>query len=78
MNDVQIELQKIGAALLVEELDSPRYRELYAAQQALAWSQEAAGFRSPFNMIMCIQANSEGCSGLLHPPLSSDISYPTH
>jgi len=41
--------------------------ELHAAQQALVWSQEPAGFKSPYAMIKGTQGGSKDCSAHNHP-----------
>jgi hypothetical protein len=68
MGFVQRENDKIGISLR----DTPkgsRYDELYAAQQALAWSLDPLNFESPLAMInrfaVSTREDSEGC------PLSS-------
>jgi hypothetical protein len=66
MSFMQRELHKIREALL-RESDKATYDRLYAAQQALAWASEPDGFRAPFNSIMGIQGDSEGCLARPHP-----------
>lgn len=51
MSFVQRELTKIAIALQ-NEPEGNRYKELYAAQQALSWSMEPGGSRSPSSMIL--------------------------
>lgn len=59
--------------LLTSDPDRPDRDVLYAAQQALEWSLEPSGIKSPYDMIMGIQEDSEGCSAHRHPLPSSDI-----
>lgn len=69
MSFVQRELDRIGAALRAAQ-PGPRYAELYAAQQALAWAAEPNGFASPYNMITGTREDSEGCLPSLNPAQS--------
>lgn len=64
MGYIKRELDKISAAI---RGGSNHERELYAAQQALAWATEPEGFASPFAMIMGTQADSEGYLSSLNP-----------
>ncbi len=71
---VRRELNKIEAALHKPQQEE-RYRQLYAAQQALAWSLEPDGFASPYDVILSgritgTQADSTDCSVVLRPPQS--------
>ena len=68
MSLIERELRKIETAMAAEQGD--RHRELYAAQQALAWASDPYGFKPPFVMIMGTQEGSADCSA--HPsPLPS-------
>jgi len=71
MSLLQRELDKIREALLTEKNQST-YDRLYATQQALVWALEPTGFRSPFNSIMGIPADSEDCLAHRHPLRSLD------
>lgn len=66
MSFVQRELDRIQSAL-INEKDETVKLELHAAQQALAWSQEPTGFKSPYAMIKGTQADSADCSAHSHP-----------
>ena len=72
---VQRELDRI-AVTLVETTDPERYGLLYAAQQALSWSLEPNGLRSPFNMIMGIPVEPADCSVDPRPAQSSETCSP--
>ncbi len=72
---VQRELDRIHNAL-GDERTNPKYPEMYAAQQALAWALEPSGFRSPFDSVMGTQEAKEGCPGYRHPVPFSDIRVP--
>jgi hypothetical protein len=63
MSFVQRELDRIHSALSAHP---ERYAELYAAQQALAWTQEPTGFSSPVTMILDTLEGSED-----YPPSSN-------
>jgi len=52
MSFIQRELDDIGEAMRTHEYDSPQYRELYAAQQALAWALEPSGIKSPLKTVV--------------------------
>lgn len=51
MSFIQRELDKLSNELTTEDLDSPRYKEIYAAQQALVWATDPNGFASPYAML---------------------------
>lgn len=72
MSFVQRELASIQRAMR-DPAHSNRYAELYAAQQALSWAIEPAGFAPASKMITGIQASLEDCSAHLHPQPSLDI-----
>ncbi len=74
MSFLQRELDRIREALLSER-DGEIYDRLYAAQQALAWSSDPTGFRSPLNSIMGIQEGSVDCSARPRPHRSSDTCF---
>jgi hypothetical protein len=71
---IQREIDRIGTHLvsLLDNNDemSAKYKELYAAQQALAWALEPGGTASPYEVIMGNAAASKGCSAPHHPPSS--------
>jgi len=67
------ELEKLAEAIRDPQNASAR-KELYAAQQALAWASEPCGFKAPFAMIMGIPAGSEDCS-VAHHPIPSSGTY---
>lgn len=73
MSFIQRELNKISIALASA---GGKRAELYAAQQALIWATEPAGFASPYAMIMGTQEGSEDCSADRHPLPSSGTHYP--
>lgn len=64
MSFIQREINKIRSELI--ESNGQHYNELYAAQQALAWTLEPDGTRSPFQMIM--QGTLEGPADYLADP----------
>lgn len=66
MSFVKRELDRIQVALIEEEDETVKL-ELHAAQQALAWSQEPTGFKSPYAMIKGTQEGSVDCSARNHP-----------
>lgn len=45
------ELRKIEAAIATEEYGTVRFRELFAAQQALGWALEPEAFKPPLDSI---------------------------
>lgn len=51
MGFVEREMEEIGSALLEEEVESPRWKQLHAAQQALKWATEPRGFAAPLDYI---------------------------
>jgi hypothetical protein len=74
MSFVQREIDRLNSELASEP---ERRAELYAAQQALAWSLEPNGFQSPYDMIKGgTQANSEGCAAEPHPAQFSNRGAP--
>jgi hypothetical protein len=77
MGVAERELARLEAAL--HEPQTPeRYCQLYAAQQALAWVTEPAGFASPYETVMRERvqapkdtpANLEDCLAQRRLPLS--------
>lgn len=80
MSFIQREIDRLAGEILAQR-NAPalgeRYDELYAARQALAWALEPGGFKSPYDMIMGTQEETEGCLVALHPPQSSSICAPT-
>ena len=72
MGFIERELTQIKKAL-GETSEGPLFDRLYAAQQALEWTQEPTGFKSPYKMIMGIQEDLTDCSNKPHPPQSSNI-----
>lgn len=51
MGFVQRELARIEAAIAEEPLGSERFRQIFAAQQALKWATEPQGFAAPLDSI---------------------------
>lgn len=51
MSFVQRELDRLSVALVATDRDEPRWKELFAAQQALAWALEPGAAESPCRMI---------------------------
>jgi hypothetical protein len=68
MSFVRRELDRIEVALRQPQPGN-RYAELYAAQQALSWSLDPDGFKSPMVMITGILGDSEDCPAGLNPAL---------
>ena len=75
MGFVDRELEKLSRALC-ENPNGDRYAELYAAQQALGWATDPMAFRSPYNMIMGIPAETADCSVDIHRSPLPDIDAP--
>lgn len=70
---VQRELDRIAIAL--RRAPNPEcYARLYAAQQALSWALEPDGFKSPYEAITGIPANSADCLAY-QSPLSSEGTH---
>lgn len=59
MSFIQREIDRIRFSLFA---GSPNAKELYAAQQALAWALEPRGIKAPFDMVMGIPEGSVDCS----------------
>ena len=72
MSFIQRELDRIALAIQAKQSADPD-ANLRAAQQALSWAMEPAGFSSPYDaiarssQIRGIPASSEGCSDLPRP-----------
>lgn len=64
MGFVEREIDRIRERLNAIGEDHPDYGRLYAAQQALAWALEPAGFRSPYDHVFNVT------SGAADPPLA--------
>jgi hypothetical protein len=71
MGFVERELEKLNRAL-DDGVGNPRYPEIYAAQQALAWALDPEGFQSPSAFVTCSEADSAGCSAGSRPAASLD------
>ena len=61
MRFLQRELDRIQRALRQPQI-ADRYRDLYAAQQALAWALEPDAFRSPYDF--AVSAPIEPATGI--------------
>jgi len=70
MNFTQREFNRINKALASGEA-IPKYDQLYAAQQALAWVLEPNGVKSPYDLIMDTPEGSTNCLDEDRPPQSS-------
>jgi hypothetical protein len=51
MGFVDRELSRIEAEIVSEQIDSDRFRQLFAAQQALKWATEPQFFAAPLDSI---------------------------
>ena len=71
MNLIETEINRIRS-VLANDPNHPKYEQLYAAQQALCWSTDPNGFKSPFTMIMGNQGEQGDCLGKNHLPPSLD------
>lgn len=69
-NRLRQERDKIQSALLGPTTTTRQYESLYIAQQALAWIENPAIAKSPYDLVMGIQADSEGCWGAPRQPQS--------
>ena len=78
MSFLEREIARLAAAI-VDPANIARRAELYAAQQALAWTTEPSGYASPFDMIMRdTREEPEGCP-VEHRPLPFlDTRGPPH
>lgn len=59
MSFIQREIDRVTKVLRSEPLDTLRYKELYAAQQALMWTLDPEGFASPYEVISKIPRSCE-------------------
>jgi hypothetical protein len=69
-NRLQQERGRIQSALLGSTTTTRQYESLYVAQQVLAWVENPEIAKSPYDLVMGIQANSEGCWGVPRQPQS--------
>lgn len=69
-NRLQQERDRIQSALLGSTTTTRQYEQLYVAQQALAWAEDPAIAKSPYNLVMGIPVDSEGCWVLPRQPRS--------
>lgn len=76
MGFVSRELERLSRAL-DGSVGNPRYPELYAAQQALAWALEPASAIAPYTYLTDMAAAAEGCSAVCHQGRLSDALSPT-
>lgn len=63
MSFVAREMERLNRAL-DEGVGNPRYPELYAAQQALAWALEPSSAISPYAYLTSTDADAGGCSAV--------------
>jgi len=61
MGFIERELERIREALRQADQATDRYRQLYAAQQALSWALEPIGFRAPYDAIVDTPADAGDC-----------------
>ena len=59
MSFIDREIAKVAEG--INASSDARREKLYVAQQALNWATDPYAFRSPFNYIMDIQADSASC-----------------
>ena len=71
MTFVQRELHRLRIALL--DHNHPKYQEIWAAQQALAWALDPSEFAPPFDAIMGNGEAPGDCSVHTRLPSSSNI-----
>ena len=69
MSFINREVERIQALLRQGE-SVEKYSELYAAQQALSWASDPEMFKSPYDLVMGIQEDLEGCLAVPHQPQS--------
>ena len=69
-NRLQQERDRIQSALLGPTTTTREYEHLYVAQQALAWAENPNAAKSPYDLVMGIQVDSEGCSDVPRQPQS--------
>lgn len=67
---LQQERDKIQSALLGPTTTTRQYEHLYVAQQALAWAENPAIAKSPYDLVMGIPGDSEDCLAGPHQPQS--------
>jgi hypothetical protein len=74
MGFIDRECAKLNEALRRTPADTALYRELYAAQMALAWTSDPAVYASPVrellrgnSILQDMEANSEGCPSSCSP-----------
>lgn len=77
MSFVERECKRIEQALFEEPHGTDRFRQLFAAQQALKWATEPRCFATPLDSIDRVVtgdslAAPEGCLVESHPVMSSD------
>ncbi len=65
-NRLKRERDRIQSALLGPITTTRQYEHLYAAQQALAWVENPTVAKSPYDLVMGTQEESEGCWGVPH------------
>lgn len=58
MGFVERELKRIEAEIVTEPQDTDRFRQLFAAQQALGWSLEPSFYQSPLDSINKVPGTS--------------------
>jgi hypothetical protein len=75
MSFIQRELERTTQRLQAGPLPTDEYKQLYAVQQALLWSLEPTGFKSPYDMIAAASTQEEpgDCLAGTDHSLSSDI-----
>lgn len=59
MNRIEAELHRLRIALL--DHSDPRYKEFWAAQQALAWANDPESFAPPFSALRGSEVVPAGC-----------------
>ena len=69
MSFIDRELARLNRAL-DQGAGNPRYPEIYAAQQALAWACDPEAFRAPWDYLSGIPASSEDCLAVRRPAQS--------
>jgi len=69
MTYIQRELERLERAL-DNGVGNPRYPEIYAARQALAWAVDPESARSPHAYLSDIPVGSRDCPACHRPPRS--------
>jgi hypothetical protein len=64
MKNIETELHRIRVAML--DPHNPRYQELWAAQQALAWVNDPENFSPPFAVLTGSEAAPKDCLAQSH------------